>query len=181
MREFLPTIIGVVFKAVLDLLMWMDGSKDAGVLGKGVFIFAIIMTLLGIKNTLTTRKEEKWKGLAIHSAIWGFGYFSFKLLALLVIIVVIAAFVTKGEIFTGLANMAGAASSGGIEQESESLAAFYYKGNDEFDEWSCTDCGSYIVLRGTGAGTSGGETIYAYRHGSGNVLCDDSGNLYYPK
>lgn len=178
MREFLPTIIGVIFKAVLDLLA---GGEDAGVLGKGVLIFALVLTLFGVLNTLKYRQTEKWKGLAIHAAIWAFGYWGFKLLALLVIIVVIAAVVTKGEIFARLANMAGNVSSGSMEQESEPLAAIYYKGNDEFDEWSCTDCGSYIVLRGTGAGTSSGETIYAHRHGSGNILCDDSGNLYYPK
>lgn len=178
MREFLPTIIGVIFKAVLDLLA---GGEDTGVLGKGVLIFAIIMTLLGIKNTLRTRKDEKWKGLAIHAAIWAIGYFGFKLLALLVIIVVIAAVVTKGEIFAGLVNIIDSASSSSTEQEIEQLASVYYKGNDEFDEWSCSDCGSYIVLTGIGAGSSRGETIYVHRHGSGNVLCDDSGNLYYPK
>lgn len=63
----------------------------------------------------------------------------------------------------------------------ETLAAYYYKNSDEFDEWSCRKDGNSIILTGSGAGKSRGETVYVWRHGNDNILCDGSGNLYYPK
>ena len=161
MREFLPTIIGVMFKAVLDLL---SGGEDAGGLGKGVLIFALILTLFGVLNTLKNRQTEKWKGLAIHAAIWVFGYFGFKLLAILVIIVVLAAVFTRGEIFAGLANMIGSASSGSTE--TFRYASFYYERSDEFKEWSLyNDCGNYAVLRNT----ENGKYRSAYSYGRSGI------------
>ena len=173
MREFLPTIIGVMFKAVLDLL---SGGEDAGGLGKGVLIFALILTLFGVLNTLKNRQTEKWKGLAIHAAIWVFGYFGFKLLAILVIIVVLAAVFTRGEIFAGLANMIGSASSGSTE--TFRYASFYYERSDEFKEWSLyNDCGNYAVLRNT----ENGNMVTVYPHNNDGLVSDDTGKLYYPK
>lgn len=58
------------------------------------------------------------------------------------------------------------------------LASFYYTGNDESNEYRCTDCGGYVVLT-----DSKGNTVNVYRTSDGyrEVLRDDNGKLYYPK
>lgn len=144
-------------------------GMSAAEMALGMIIPGIILVLIAATIVLTTRKkcpQEKrgMVGLTLSMMIVGLG----------------AAFVLAWKIVKFTLRLVGIR-IGSSTTTTESLATIYYKGTNEADEWSCKDCGNYAVLTGTGAGTSRGETVTVHRHGNDNILCDDAGNLYYPK
>lgn len=156
------------------LVLLFAGDKvstdmPATALAGGMIIPGIILVLIAAAIVFTTRKkcpEDKRGivGLTLSMMLVGLG----------------AAFVLAWKIVKFTLGLVGIR-IGSSTTTTESLATIYYKGTNEADEWSCKDCGNYAVLTGTGAGTSRGETVHVRRHGNGNILCDDAGNLYYPK
>ena len=137
-----------------------------------VIVPGIILIFIAVLIVLNTQKKcpkdkREIVGLTVNMMIVGagaafiFGWWCFKKIMKLILGLI--------GINTKSSNVNG------------SLSAIYYKNSDEFDEWSCSKVGNSIILTGTGAGSSRGETVYVWREGNDNVLSDESGNLYYPK
>ena len=162
--------LGAMLVGILLLFTGDKVSTDmpATAVAGGMIIPGILLVLIAAMIVFTTRKkcpEDKRGvvGLTLSMMLVGLG----------------AAFVLAWKIVKFTLGLIGIRM--GSSSATEQLAAFYYRGTNEADEWSCRDCGSYVILTGTGAGTSRGETVQAHRHGNSNILCDEAGNLYYPK
>lgn len=163
-------LVGVIAIIAGIVFLFMGDKSPTGISPlvsvAGIIIPGIIIVFIAAIIVLTTRKKcptdkQEIVGLTVNMMIVGIGgafIFSWwcfkKIMQLIVGLVGI-------QINTSNAK--------------EALSAHYYKNSDEFDEWSCREDGNSIIL------TSRGETVYVWRHGNGNVLCDESGNLYYPK
>lgn len=163
------TIGGIVFLFMGDKVSIGMSSME---IATAIIIPGIILVLIAAVIILNTRKKcpaEKQGivGLTIDMMIVGmgaavlFGWWCFKKIM---------------KFILGLIGIKTNLSNG-----KEALSTFYYKNSDEFDEWSCSEIGNSIILTGTGEGSSRGQTVYVWRQGNGNILCDESGNLYYPK
>lgn len=169
-------LVGAV-AVIAGIVLIIMGDKSsigmsAGEMATGIIVPGIILLIIAVMIVLTTRKKcpEDKQGLVdltLNMMIVGlgaafvFGWWCFKKIM---------------QLTLGLIGIQTSSSTA-----KESLSAFYYKNSDESDEWSCSECGDSIILTGTGAGSSRGETVYVWRSGDSNILCDEADNLYYPK
>lgn len=179
--KYLWTIAGVICMSCVKL--FGSSGSNAEMTNTIFTVAAVILTLIGI--LVTVRDAEGSKGklkvLAIHLAIWVVGYFLFQLLIIIIVaaiaIVVIASFM--GVDVLGM--LSGILS--GVSQQTDSkgtsgnadFSSGYYRDTDNESCTLWTTNQNYAVLK-----DSYGNEIEVRKHGDGNLVIDNNGNLYRP-